>query len=385
MKKRFDSLDILRGITITFMCIVNNPGSWGHMYAPLEHAEWIGCTPTDLVYPFFIFCMGCAMAFSYSRFESFSKDACLKLVKRSIGIFLIGILIALYPFFPTSLHDPDWTLWQNVGYWLGHKRIFGVLQRIACAYLIGGMLALWLRKPGKILGAVAILLVTYTAILVIFGSDPGPFTLEGNISRRIDVALLGDSHVYHGYHYADGSAAAFDPEGPLGSLPAAASCLLAYLIGNLIITATRRHSENPLDDASSPMAIVCKVFALGMVSLGIGEILSIWIPISKPLWSASYVFYTTGWASLALAFLMYCADIRGIRKPFKPFKIMGLNAMAAFVLSGVFAKSYQFVNWVPSRYFGANEFMSLVYSIIFAGVIFACLYGLYKKNIIIKV
>lgn len=383
MTKRFDSLDVLRGVTITFMCMVNNPGTWSYMYAPMEHAPWTGCTPTDLIYPFFVFCMGCAMAFSFSKFESFNKQAFWKVVKRSVGIFLVGTLLFWYPFFPSS-PDPDLTLWQNYGQWLGGKRIFGVLQRIACAYLIAGILALWLRKPGKVMIAAAVLCVLYTAILVIFGQDPGPFTLEGNFSRRVDVALLGDRHVYHGYTFADGTRAAFDPEGPLGSITTAASCLVGYFIGSIIISSTKRHEADPLAEKDQPTYMICKLFALGLVGLAIGEVLSIWIPISKPLWSASYVFYASGWATVMLAFFTFCIDICGIRKPFKPFKIMGLNAMMAFILSAVIVKSYSLVGYSIPQFFQTNEFTSLLHSILFALIIYFFLWIMYKKKWIFK-
>ena len=224
MKQRYLSLDVLRGITVTFMCIVNNPGSWGKVFAPLRHAPWVGCTPTDLVYPFFIFCAGCAMAFSFSKYDGFSKEAVMKVIRRGIGIFLVGLLINLYPFFPLEPHDATASFWQNYGYWLANKRILGVLQRIGLSYLIAGLLALWLRKPARIMAAIGVLMAVFTGILVLFGTDPGPFTLEGTISRKIDVALLGENHVYHGYRFADGTRAAFDPEGFLGSLTGACSC-----------------------------------------------------------------------------------------------------------------------------------------------------------------
>lgn len=384
MTKRFESLDVLRGLTVTFMCMVNNPGTWAHMYPPMKHASWVGCTPTDLIYPFFIFCAGCAMAFSYSKFDSFSGKAFMKLLKRSIGIFMVGLLLNLYPFYPTSPHCEDWTFWQNWTYWLSNKRIMGVLQRIALSYFIAGVLALWLRKPKKVMIAIAALCVAYTAILVIWGTDPGPFTLEGTVSRRIDVALLGDSHVYHGYRFDDGTRAAFDPEGPLGAMTGACTCLLGYLIGSLIIGSTRRLAADPASVKDQPAYMVCRIFLAGMLSLGFAEILSIWIPISKPLWSVSYVFYAGGWAMIALAAFTFVIDVCGIAKPFKGFKIMGMNALMAFVLSGVIAKSYQFVGWSSAKYFGANEFTSFCYSCIFALVIFLILWALYARKIFIR-
>lgn len=375
MKKRYESLDVLRGLTVAFMCIVNNPGSWAHIFPPLRHAGWVGCTPTDLVYPFFVFCMGCAMAFSFSKYEKATTKAYLKVLKRGALIFLVGFALNLYPFFPTSMHDETWTFGQNYLYWLQHKRIFGVLQRIGMAYAIAGCLALWLKKPGKIMAAIATLCVTYTGILLLFGRDPGAFTLEGNVSVRIDTWLVGGNHCYHGY---DGTN--FDPEGLLGSMTAACSCLLGYLIGSMILGSQRNMSAT----GNSPDRVVNRIFVYGCLSLILGVVLSIWIPINKPLWSVSYVFYAGGWAMLALAFLAYLLDVKGYEKPFVPFKAMGMNALMAFVFSGVIAKSYGFFGFAPSRYFGANEYMSLLWALVFVSVIFSILWILYKKKIVIK-
>lgn len=388
MKKRYESLDVLRGLTVAFMCIVNNPGTWAHIFPPLRHAGWVGCTPTDLVYPFFVFCMGCAMAFSFSKYEKTTANAYLKVLKRGALIFLVGFALNLYPFFPTSLHDETWTFGQNYLYWLQHKRIFGVLQRIGMAYAIAGCLALWLKKPGRIMAAIATLCVAYTGILLLFGRDPGAFTLEGNVSVRIDTWLVGGDHCYHGY---DGTN--FDPEGLLGSMTSACSCLLGYLIGSMILGSQRKMTSLGASEANglspeavgfSPDRIVNRTFVYGCLSLILGMVLSIWVPINKPLWSISYVFFAGGWAMLALAFLAYLIDIKGYSKPFEPFKAMGMNALMAFVFSGVIAKSYGFFGFAPSRYFGANEYMSLLWALIFVSIIFCILWVLYKKKIVIK-
>ena len=375
MKKRYESLDVLRGLTVAFMCIVNNPGTWAHIFPPLKHAGWDGCTPTDLVYPFFIFCMGCAMAFSFSKYEKTTAKAYLKVLKRGALIFLVGFALNLYPFFPTSLHDETWSFGQNYLYWLQHKRIFGVLQRIGMAYAIAGCLALWLKKPKKILAAIATLCVTYTGILLIFGREPGAFSLEGNVSMRIDTWLVGGNHCYHGYNGTD-----FDPEGVLGSMTAACSCLLGYLIGSMIHASQKTMSATNC----SPDRVVNRTFVYGCLSLILGVILSIWVPINKPLWSVSYVFYAGGWAMLALAFLAYLLDVKGYEKPFVPFKAMGMNALMAFVFSGVIAKSYGFFGFAPGHYFGANEYTSLLWAFIFVTIIFTLLWILYKKKIVIK-
>lgn len=363
---------------MAFMCIVNNPGSWAKIFAPLRHAGWDGCTPTDLVYPFFVFCMGCAMAFSLAKYERLTGPAAWKIIKRGIGIFLVGLAINLYPFFPTSPHDATWTFWQNYGYWLGHKRILGVLQRIAMCYVIAGLVILWLKKEPKKIGiAILSLFTVFTGVLLLFGKAPGPFTLEGNAAGPIDIALLGEGHVYHGYGIP------FDPEGFLGSLTGACTALLGFLVGSMVRASQRRYEEvGGAND--SPVGVVAKLFVCACVSLALGEILSIRIPINKPLWSASYVLYAGGWAMLCLGFLSYLIDVKGYGKFFTPAKAMGMNALMAFVLSGFFAKTFPLLGWHSSAVFGANAYMSLLYAILFMLLIFAFQWFFYKKDIVIK-
>lgn len=394
MKKRYISLDVLRGLTVAFMCIVNNPGNWGKIYAPLRHASWDGCTPTDLVYPFFIFCMGVAMAFSFSKFDGLEKDAVKKIVKRGFAIFLVGVLICLYPFFPTHL-DSDLSFWQNFVEWLSYKRVFGVLQRIGLCYMLGGFIALWLRKPFKIMLAIGTLCATFTAILLAFGGEPGAFTLEGNVAGKIDIALLGEDHVYHGFGVP------FDPEGLLGVLTGSCNALLGYLIGRMILVMSRRYalarkkSDVALAEGiacgreeDAPAYLVTRIFVYSAICLAIAMIMTIWIPLNKPLWSASYVFYTAGWAMFLLAFFAYWIDIKGNTRAFKFFTIMGTNPLVAFVASAFIAKTMIIFNISPSRIFGGffsiNEFTSLLYALCFTGVIFLIQWILYKKKIVIK-
>ncbi|MBQ9185075.1 MAG: DUF1624 domain-containing protein [Bacteroidales bacterium] len=386
--KRYLSLDVLRGMTVAFMCIVNNPGSWAKIYPPLDHAGWEGCTPTDLVYPFFLFCAGCAMAFSFSKFNGLDASAVKKIVRRGLLIFLVGFLCNLFPFVPTS-PSPELSFWDNWVDWIQHKRIFGVLQRIGLSYMIAGVVAMWLRKSGKILSAIAILSIVYTGILVIFGNEPGPFTLEGNVSGKIDIALVGDAHVYHGFRDASGALVAFDPEGLLGSLMGACTALLGFLAGSMILNSSRKFQSDATDTHNSPLGVTSRTFVYGMLCLALGEILSIWIPISKPLWSVSYVFLTAGWAMVVLGVLMYFIDYRGVTKPFSMFKVMGTNALTAFVMSAVIAKTITMIlHTAPKLFFGGffarTEFTSLLWALIFMFGIFCIQYILYRKKIIIK-
>ena len=172
--KRYLPLDILRGLTVALMIVVNNPGNWGAVFPPLLHSQWNGCTPTDLVYPTFLFCVGMAMAFSLAKFGSLSGKSVRKILRRSALIFLLGLFLNAFPRFDFA-----------------HLRIFGVLQRIACCYLLGAILVLSLRKPSRLAIAAGALLAVYTAILLIFGDKGAQLTLEGNFSTKVDVALFG--------------------------------------------------------------------------------------------------------------------------------------------------------------------------------------------------
>ena len=348
--KRFVPLDILRGITVAFMIIVNNPGKWGAQYPILTHAPWDGCTPTDLVYPFFLFCVGMAMAFSLARFSSVNGKVVWKILRRGALIFLLGLFLNAFPF----NH-------------FGSLRIFGVLQRIACCYVAGAFLVLWLKTPKKIWLSIGILLTIYTAVLLIFGEKGAQLTLNGNVSGKIDVALLGPEHVYHGY------GTAFDSEGPLGILSATCSVLLGWLAGDMI----KKRSDR--DCASN----VCSVMILGLGGLLAGEILSIWIPVNKALWSASYVFFCTGWAMIALGVIMFFTDVKGIVKPFIPAIVFGSNALVAFFLSGFISRCIGLSGWNRGAVFN-TPFLSLLYAVSFMLILWCVNFFLYKKKIFIK-
>jgi len=389
---RYVALDVLRGMTIAGMILVNNPGSWGTIFPPLRHAAWHGCTPTDLVFPFFLFIVGAALAFSFAKYGNILNGSSVKkVVKRSLLIFLTGLLLNAFPFYNTS-PNADLSFWQNWIYYIEHLRIFGVLQRIALCYLVGALLALWLNKPKKIICAAVALMALHTAILIIFAGEEGTFALNGSISGAIDTALFGEAHVYKGYGIP------FDPEGLLGVLSGSATVLFGYLIGNII----RNGKEK--------ISAVANIYTIGLISLGIGVVMSIFIPINKPLWTPSYVFYAGGWSVLMLALFIYFIDIKGKEKVFFPFKALGLNPLFAFVMAGVFSKVLgRIIRWSGTTIledgttkevtvsaaswlyrngcvsiFGSNEWASLMYALCYVAIFTAMAIFLYKKRIIIK-
>ncbi|MCI1778735.1 MAG: heparan-alpha-glucosaminide N-acetyltransferase domain-containing protein [Bacteroidales bacterium] len=401
-QKRYVALDVLRGMTVAGMIMVNNPGSWTHIFSPLEHSKWVGCTPTDLVFPFFLFIVGAAMAFSFAKYnESLSKASVKKVIKRSIIIFLVGLGLNAFPFFPIH-QEASMTFGQNYMYYLHHIRIFGVLQRIAMCYLVGGLFALWLRKPKKIIPAMAILMGLQWLILYLIGDHNAPmangaagaFSLAGQGSGAIDISLVGANHVYHGFGVA------FDPEGLLGTLSGSCTLLLGFLLGNMI-----RTTENKME-------LVAKVYTTGLLCLAAGVVWGSFYPVIKALWTGSYVLYAGGWSTIMLAFFIYLIDIKGKTKAFTPFRAMGMNPLFAFVMSGVLVrllggvvkwtssvtmpdgtirtKTWSALSWFYQNIcvpiIGTdNKVSSLLYAVLFIGLFLLMAMWLYKKKIVIKI
>lgn len=374
MMKRYLSLDVLRGMTVALMIVVNNPGSWSNVFPFLRHAEWNGCTPCDLVFPFFLFCVGASMAFALAKYDSLTKDAFWKIMRRGILLYLTGVALTAFPFYPSaSSMNPDLSFWQNYAAWLSGLRLVGVLPRIAMCYVLGSVLVLWLQKNSRIWCAFGVLSVLYTGLLLLFAGPEGAFSLEGNFAGKVDLAILGADHMYGGYRNAEGVSVAFDPEGFLGSLTGTCTVLLGFLSGRMI------------RNASDRCEAATRLYTYAALSLLAGLFLSIFIPVSKPLWSVSYVFYAGGWAMFVLAFLVYVIDVRGIEKPFFPFKALGMNALAIFVLSGLLMKViWRYLKWDYTAVFGVNEYMSLLFALLYLLLHLAIAVLLYKKKIFIK-
>lgn len=398
---RYVALDVLRGMTVAGMILVNNPGTWSHIFPPLRHAPWVGCTPTDLVFPFFLFVVGAAMAFSFAKYnESLSKASVKKLLTRGILIFLVGLGLNAFPFYPTST-DESLTFAQNWAAYWQHLRIFGVLQRIAMCYILGGIIALWMRSTRKIVISMIVLALAHWIILLLIGNSAAPLvngaqgalSLAGQGSGAIDIALVGDNHVYHGY------GPAFDPEGLLGALSGSCTLLLGFLIGNMI-----RKAENKI-------LAVAKLYTTSLLCLAGGIVLGIWYPICKALWTGSYVLYAGGWAIMMLAFFIYFIDVKGKEKPFFPFKALGMNPLFAFVMASFFSKilgrmikwtsvvtlddgtlgekSWSVLSWfynnVCVALVGENcELSSLIYALCYVAVFTLMAVILYRKHIVIK-
>jgi len=391
LTNRYTALDVLRGMTIAGMILVNNPGSWGKIFPPLKHAAWHGCTPTDLVFPFFLFIVGAALAFAFAKYnDTLNTTSVKKVVTRSFFIFLTGLMLNAFPYYNTS-PNPELTFGANWLVYLENLRIFGVLQRIALCYLVGALLALWLHKPKKIIIAGVLLMFVHWLILTIFGGED-PFSKEGTIAGNIDVALVGITHVYKGFGMP------FDPEGLLGVLSGSATVLFGYLIGGHI----RKSKEK--------ITAVSDLYTIGLISLGVAVVMSIFIPINKPLWTPSYVLYAGGWSVLMLSLFIYFIDIKGKEKIFFPFKALGLNPLFAFAMAAIMAKTLGRIlrwetmvlqddgsmkevtisaaNWfyqnVCVALLGHNEWGSLLYALLYVSIFTGMAIFLYKKKIVIK-
>jgi len=306
---RLDSLDAFRGITIAGMLLVNNPGSWGAIYPPLKHAAWNGWTPTDLIFPFFLFIVGVAMTFSFGKLIERGvsrRELLLKTAKRSLLIFLVGLVLHSFP-------------WWSYDY--SHLRIPGVLQRIAIAYLFASAIYLYTGLRGQVI-AIAALLFGYWAIQVMAPVGNGMVSV---LKPGMDFGALVDRAIFTTNHLWQESKT-WDPEGLISTIPAIGTALLGGLAGSWI-----RTNRQPLER-------VVGLFVVGSVGIVVGVIWGWLFPINKSLWTSSYVIFTAGMACHFLAVCYWLIDVKGFRKWAKPFLIYGTNAIAAFFLSSLFAR-----------------------------------------------
>lgn len=300
--QRYLALDVLRGITIVAMITVNNPGSWAHIYAPLRHSEWHGCTPTDLVFPFFLFVVGVSMFFSFAKYGNvLNRDSLFRLSKRALLIFAIGLFLNSFPQWAKDF---------------SHLRIMGVLQRIAVVYFFASLLVLSVCRKWLPLIIAGILLVYWGMLHAFGGADP--YSLTGNAAIPFDRSVLGENHLYKGFGIP------FDPEGLLSSFSAIATALLGYLAGGFIAESGR--NKLPL-----------RLAVAGLAGIVAGWLWGLAFPINKPLWTSSYVLYAAGWAALVLGALIWIIDIKSYTRWTKFFIVFGMNPLFIFALSGLWA------------------------------------------------
>ena len=354
--KRLLSLDILRGITVCGMILVNNAG--GHVsYAPLRHSVWNGLTPCDLVFPFFLFMVGISTYISLRKFDfKPSQEVVKKIFRRTVLIILIGLGIEWFcsacegEFFPVN------TL-----------RIPGVLQRIGLCYGIASLMVIYIRH--KYLPWIAGGLLVIYSILLLAGN--GYACDDTNILAIVDRSIFGEGHLY--------KKSPIDPEGLVSTLPAIAHTLIGFMCGKLL-----------LEKISINQRII-KLIAAAVGMLVVGYILSIWLPLNKRVWSTSFVLVTCGWGALLLALLMYVIDVKNVNKGWTFFLVFGMNPLFLYVLSEVVAIVFSRWEIRHAIYYGITQvitdeyFASLIYAVLFCSLMCATGYILHRKKIYIKI
>jgi predicted acyltransferase len=369
---RFVSLDVFRGLTIAGMILVNNPGSWASIYWPLDHAEWNGWTPTDLIFPFFLFIVGVSMTLSFSRrMERGATRGSLArhVAVRSLGIFAIGLFLNVFPRFHFST-----------------MRIPGVLQRIAVCYLCAGLiyLATGLEKGHRWQIAIAaVLLVGYWAAMTYI---PVPGYGAGHLDPESNLGAWLDRLVMHGHLWSQSKT--WDPEGIMSTFPAIATPLLGALVGDWL--RRQRLSQR----------VALQLFGMGVVVLAVGRALHPLFPINKKLWTSTFVLFTAGFAMVLLALCYWLIDVKRWRRWTPPLLVFGTNALAIFVLSDIIAilstrfrhqlADGRLITWHSLFY---NKFFvpyanpynaSLLFAVFFVLLCLALMWPLYRKRIFIK-
>jgi predicted acyltransferase len=361
---RLTSVDVFRGATMAAMVIVNNPGDWGHVYAPLLHAEWHGWTPTDLIFPFFVFIVGVSITLSGR-----SRASVPVIVRRALLLFLIGLGLALYPRFSVAT-----------------VRIMGVLPRLALCYLGAALIyrAVDHRSAGPArpllhsLAWAGALLVGYWVLLTwvpVPGGVAGNLTPGNDLGAWLDRLILGEQHLWR-------QSKTWDPEGLLSTLPALATALTGVAAGTVL--RAPQHVRVP------------QLLIAGLVAMAGGLVWDLWFPINKNLWTSSYVLFTSGMAAVLLGGLHWVIDIGGHRRFTRPLVVLGVNALTLFVVSALLVKTMALISvtgeggtrMALSRWLFLNAFApaaspktaSLLYALANLAVLYALLEWLYRRR-----
>lgn len=309
--ERYLALDVLRGLTIALMVLVNTPGSWSTIYAPFRHAAWHGFTITDLVFPSFLFVVGNAMSFSMRKFEVQPDSVFLKKVlKRTLLIFFIGLFLSAFPFVYRSGGELVFKDLTNI-------RIMGVLQRIALCYLFASLIVKYFKLKGAVIISVLILLL-YWGIMYYFGDPGDPYSKEGNAALKFDLLIFAPENLWRGFGFP------FDPEGLLSTLPAIVNVIAGYVAGLFI------------QKSGNNFQTVWKLVLAGFAFVLVAELWDMVFPINKPIWTSSYVMLTIGWSLVLIGALIWIIEVVKLKKWTYFFEVFGKNPLFIFVMSGVF-------------------------------------------------
>lgn len=388
MNQRFYSLDVFRGATVCLMILVNNPGTWSHIYAPLEHAPWHGLTPTDLVFPFFLFAVGNALSFVMPRLQA-GGDAVFwkKVLTRSLLIFGIGLFLTWWPFVKWSGNElvfKPWAYIDEKGEPQG-VRILGVLARIAICYFIASIIIYYL-KPRMAFFVGLILLLAYWVLCYTLGD----YSMTGWFGNKVDEAVLGVEHMYKG------EGIPFDPEGIMSTMSAIVNVIFGYLVGDYI----QKKGKN--------FEMLTGLFVAGVAMLVTGFCWDMIFPINKKIWTSSYTVYTSGLATITIATMIYLIEFRNYKGWLsKFFDVFGKNALFVFALSAFLPKTLWLIripdginkagetnytnpwNWfykhVCAKIPGDPEIGSLAFAISFIIFMWLICWWMDKKKIYVKV
>lgn len=371
--KRLLAFDVLRGITVCFMIIVNTPGNGDTSYAALQHAKWNGFTPTDLVFPTFMFVVGNALIFVENKWKGLSNGQVFwKIFKRAFIIFLLGYLMYWFPF----VHwNEQGSLEANA---FSHTRVMGVLQRIALGYFFAALMIHYL-KTSTIIRVSVIFLLTYWLILLLFGNKADPYNMLTNAGTRLDLWLLGENHLYHG------EGVAFDPEGLLSTLPAIVNVMAGYVAGKWI------------NERGNTYEGLAKLLLTGAVLIALALLWNIGFPINKKLWTGSFVLLTAGIDCLLLAALTYVFEFLQRRKWAYFFEVFGKNPLFIYLLSELGAILLWFFqvgnqhqplySWLYKNIFkqAGDYFGSFLFAVSIMLVCWLVGYAMDKKRIYVRV
>jgi len=392
MNQRFYSLDVFRGATVALMILVNNPGSWDYIYAPFKHADWHGITPTDLVFPFFLFAVGNAMAFVMPKLEATGESVFWrKILKRTFIIFLIGLLLNWFPFIKWDngvIVSKPWTYIEADGKTSG-IRIFGVLQRIALCYFFASIIAHYCKQKLAFVLSGFILLAYW--FITVAANPIDPFSLQGWFGTKLDLALIGEAHIYKG------EGELFDPEGLISIPGAIVQVIFGWLVGSYII------------EKGKTQEMANNLFVAGAVLLFTGYCWNMVLPINKKIWTSSFTIFTTGMALTIIAVMIYIIELKQWKGRWSNFlDVFGKNPLFIFVLSGVIPRLLNLIQ-IPLKQDGNGKQIilnplswfyeqickplfpsepnigSLIYSLCFITMMWFFAWLLDKKKIYIKV
>jgi predicted acyltransferase len=373
--QRSIALDVFRGMTICFMIIVNTPGSGASAFAPLEHAQWHGFTPTDLVFPSFLFAVGNAMSFSLERYRQLGTRSYFgKIIRRTLLIFLLGYLMYWFPFFRLDASG------HTIPFPIGNTRIMGVLQRIALCYFFASVLIYFFKKQTVIILTVALLLL-YWFLLLLFGDKSQPFSLLGNAGLYFDKWLMGNHHLYHG------EGIPFDPEGWLSTIPAVANAVAGYYAGVFIREKGKTYET------------LARLMLFGALFIFIALCWNMVFPINKKLWTSSFVLLTSGIDLVLISALVYVIEMNDrIGKGWTQFFIIfGKNPLFIYLLSELLVtvlfmirihKTESFFGWVNKTGFqviAPGPVGSLLFALTYMLFCWSVGWALNKRRIYVKV